>query len=336
MRHLFLCALALLLTISLPVWATGDPDPFPYHVTTIDLPVPTQGLAVRSLTDQGDVLGTYLDRQGQTQSFLRHRGRLSLRPILILEALNTAGDLVGTLPLPFGGLRGILFADGEVTVVAVPLPSGVRAPTEVTDLNEARHVVGDYLDDAGVFHGFVYDAPTGTYTTIDAPFPTDILAVTGINTAGHLTGVFFTGAPIFQGFLQNGDVFTPLQVPGAVGGTEALDINDQDVVVGIAVLDATGGASVRGFVYQDGTYTVLQVPGAVYTELTTITNQGVLGGRYVTPDGVSHGVILTPHGQRPAPPTAAAVGWRAWAGPTTLDLGRCPVGSLRWACRAQR
>lgn len=332
MRPLSLLTLLLLLAIPLPLWATDDP--FPYRVTTIDLPVPTQGLAVRSLTDQGDVLGNYTDRQGQTQGFLRQNGRLSLRPILALEALNTGGDLVGTLPLPFGGLRGILFADGEVTVLRVPLPSGLPAQTEVTDLNDARQVVGDYLDAAGIYHGFVYDAQTGEYTTIDAPFATDVLAVTGINNQSHLTGIYFTGEPIFTGFLQVGDVFTPLAVPGAVGGTEALDVNDSDVVVGIAILTTSGSEGVRGFVYQDGTYTVLQVPGAVYTELTTITNQGVLGGRYVTPDGVSHGVILTPRRQRPGHQGAeAAVVIQSAQEHPALDLGRCPVGSLRWACR---
>lgn len=288
------CVLVLvaLLTAAMPCCGAGDP-PFPYHVTTIDLPVPTESLTVRAVTDSGDVLGTYSDRHGRVESFRRVDGRLTLHPLLQLAGLAD-GALVGTFGGDFGPLVGVLFADGALTFLRVPLPDGTRLPTAVHGLNAARQVVGEYTDAAGVAHGFVYDLTSNAYTTIEAPFPVDLLSATGINAAGHIVGFYRQSGAGFLGFLKVDNTVTPLDVPGAVGGTIAWGLNDTDVVVGTATLELSGLAGVRGFVYTGGAYTLIQVPGALATELYAISNNGTLGGRYLTADGVSHGVILTP------------------------------------------
>jgi len=72
--------------------------------------------------------------------------------------------------------------------------------TQALGLNNTGSVVGDYMDGAGLTHGFVYTISNGQFVTIDNPNGVGTTIVNGINDAGDLVG-FYGTAPINSGFL---------------------------------------------------------------------------------------------------------------------------------------
>ena len=84
-------------------------------------------------------------------------------------------------------------------------------------------------------HGFLLSE--GVYTTFDAP-AVAITFPSGINDRGQIVGFTnsdLAGTPVVHGFLlANGaeGPFTPIDFPGAFGGTAALGIDDRGRIVG--------------------------------------------------------------------------------------------------------
>jgi probable HAF family extracellular repeat protein len=71
--------------------------------------------------------------------------------------------------------------------------------TQALGLNNQGQVVGDYMDQAGLTHGFVWTSAAG-FTTIDDPNGVGTTVVNGINDNGVLVG-FYGTAPINSGFV---------------------------------------------------------------------------------------------------------------------------------------
>jgi hypothetical protein len=121
---------------------------------------------------------------------------------------------------PPGGANSLLFS---VTNAADTLCLGI---------NDSYTMAGEYLDSAGVWHGFTRTSD-GTVTTIDAPGasttpgtqpcptqnggnPIAGTVVQGINAAGDVSGHFWDTSYNEHGFvLSHTGVFTQIDVPGA-------------------------------------------------------------------------------------------------------------------------
>jgi uncharacterized membrane protein len=108
----------------------------------------------------------------------------------------------------------------------------------VLDINDRGLMVGVYADAAGAPHGFLLSK--GRYTTVHMPgvcytFPYSI------NNRGQVAGFTTDVLPVpaaseAHGFVLRdgvGGPVTRIDVPGAVIGTIALDINDAGTVVGM-------------------------------------------------------------------------------------------------------
>ena len=137
---------------------------------------------------------------------------------------------------------GLLFAicmvssgfahDHGFTTIDVPGASS----TQALGINPKGHIVGSYLDAAGL-HGFLLSK--GAFTTIDVPGASSTQAL-GINPKGNVVGAY-GNATGTHGFLlrrregdddRDNDAFTTIDVPGA-SFTGAFGINPKGNVVGV-------------------------------------------------------------------------------------------------------
>jgi probable HAF family extracellular repeat protein len=261
-----------------------------YTFTTLDVPdAGAEGTAASGINNHGQIVGGYLDSGNQDQGFLTRRGRWTTLPHTAPQSINNQGQITGF----YGdrtGVHGFLYEKGVVSTLDVPGATRLgRELTEATGINDRGQIVGDYRDSQGDFHGFLYER--GTFTTVDVPFPHIDTGPTGINNRGQIVG-FYDDGTRRRGFLKDGTVFTPLDVPGALG-TLPFGINNHGHIVGIyfTSMDPTGN---RGFVYDGQRFTPVHVPTAVLTEPRGINDRGQLVGRYLDEHGEEHGFLATP------------------------------------------
>ena len=201
---------------------------------------------------------------------------LSKRPIvsgITPQDINNQGRVTGWF---FDGsrLRGFVKRNGKVFMVAVP----ESLLTEAIGINDVGQIVGDYRDEDGFFHGFIYE--NGAYTTIDVPFiSSPDTGALGINNLGEVVGCYSLCS---RGFRYDSEalIFTQIDVPGAVL-TQATDINDAGQIVGIYSMD---GVTVQGFLHDEGGFTSIDVPGSIVTSLSGINNAGQIVGHYLIED----------------------------------------------------
>jgi len=224
-------------------------------------------------------------------SILQRPGILrSMRPIVSgvsPQDINNQDHVTGWY---FDGtrLQGFLKRNGNVLKLTVPKSQ----LTEAIGINDIDQIVGDYRDQNGFFHGFLYQ--DGIYSSIDVPFiPSFDTGAFGINNLGEIVGCYSLCS---RGFLHNSErsIFTRIDIPGAVV-TQASDINDLGQIVGTYSSD---GLTVHGFLYDGSGFTLIDVPGSVLTDLFGINNAGQVVGFYVVekPSGVfeAHAFVGTP------------------------------------------
>jgi hypothetical protein len=197
------------------------------------------------VNDRGQLVGNFrpfpCSDSEPLQGFLRdERGRFTTIQIpgaSLIQAvgINNRGQVVGSY-VDAGGTTHGYVRDGS-RITAVDGPAGATGAT-VFDINDLGQMVGTYLDHAGGIHAF--SLRKGRYTTIDAPgvpytFPF------GVNNRGQIAGLTLATLPLGLGSDAHGFVlragaggpFTPVDVPGAVGGTAAFDISGHGAIVGI-------------------------------------------------------------------------------------------------------
>ena len=144
-----------------------------------------------------------------------------------IYALNEAGDFGGEFDSTGNPGQAYVNLGGTLTVFSVP----GAAVTIAFDINNAREVAGNYIDGAGVNHGFFRDA-AGTLTfPIDFPASTSTIPF-GINDRGLIVGRYADSAGAGHGFLLKlPGKFLQFDYPGAVF-TSLNGINQQGVLCG--------------------------------------------------------------------------------------------------------
>src|ERR1019366_6585948 len=123
------------------------------------------------------------------------------------------------------------------------------------------------------------------FIPIDVPSATDTSAQ-GINSGGQIVGFYTDASYILHGFLDNGGIFTTIDVPGAPYTQGALGINNGGQIVG-SYVDASNYS--HGFLDNGGIFTTIDFPGAIYTQAWGINNGGQIVGIYY--DGYAHGFL---------------------------------------------
>lgn len=195
-----------------------------------------------------------------------------------------AGVMMAVMAAP-----GAAHAQGPpYTFQTIQYPNAVT--TEPYGINNSGVVVGTFVDQSGIHHGFKYEG--GTYSLIDFPGSTQTWAL-GINNLGQIVGSHSLNGPDgpWHSFVLDNGNYVQFDVPG--WESDARGINAAGSIVG--VYNAGGILPTHGFTRTpDDTYTTLDHPGALYTFLWGINDAGKISGSYINdndPTYTSHGFV---------------------------------------------
>ncbi len=189
------------------------------------------------------------------------------------------------------------------TIDALGAGTGALQGTAAKGVDAAGDVAGSFVDANGTSHGYVYSA-TNVMTTFDVPGASTGKKhgtfVTAMDPAGDVAGYYSDATSgSTYGFVRaaNSTITTFIVSAGWAGeGTEVLGINSLGAVTGEDQFN--NDAFVRS---PSGTITSFSVtdPGTSLGYATTgiaINTAGVIAGRYVDSNGISHGFVRTGNG----------------------------------------
>jgi len=259
---------------------TGPYTTFDYS-TTAFVTVVTE---VRALNNAGDAVGYGSIAGGGRPSSLHEFLRAPSGSIITLtdpatgnpllgigQGINSAGYIVGDYETP-GGSRGFILSPDRTMLTTLSDPLGVGflqgcglGGTRARGINDSGTVTGFYFDASCVAHGFIYDALSGVFTTLDHPLAKGGVSGTsgtflpGINNDGQIAGQYTDASGASHGFVVDAThtQFTEIKAPGAVN-TQVFGINN----LGLATVASDAG----GFVWSPtptGTPTDVLLPVVV-------------------------------------------------------------------------
>lgn len=189
--------------------------------------------------------------------------------------MQSRRTVIGVFLLVLCVLVGIAVALTFVFEDVHALPSAQE--TDTYGINNARAIVGDYVDSAGVQHGMILGG-TNVFTSADrsdcehSPASTSI-AFYAINSAGVAVGWCINTSGVEIGFTYYKGVFSDVHIPGATL-VNVNGINDAGTVVGTYV---NSSGVQHGFMLQGSTLTNLDPPGTSSTDTAWgINNAGVI------------------------------------------------------------
>lgn len=203
--------------------------------------------------------------------------------VVILEALNDVGGILGTYEANDSHTHGFLLYQGKFTSFLFP----GSTDTVAFDMNTTGTIVGEYTIGNGAQHAFMVHS--GGFHEITIPgFPNFPTVATGVNDNGDVVGVFQSNNAN-RGFLLHNGKLTILSFPGAQGGTTPLSLNNQGVIVG--TYNLTPADPFRGFMWKAGVFSNLNPPDSSgHSQPEKISNVGDVVGTYIsTVDGAQHG-----------------------------------------------
>jgi probable HAF family extracellular repeat protein len=167
--------------------------------------------------------------------------------------INNAGQIVGNYIDSNGNLYGFLDNNGTYTTINDP-SAGVHPggfSTYAHSINNLGQIVGYYVDSNGGVHGFLYSGGTnGTYATLNDPSAYsgsgNGTVTFGINNSGQIVG-YSSRAFLYSGG-TNGTYTT---INGTTGFTSPLGVNDLGQIVGYYV---DGKGNNQAFLDSNGTH----------------------------------------------------------------------------------
>jgi hypothetical protein len=110
------------------------------------------------------------------------------------RGVNNQNQVIGSWGVGPGGSHGFFYDNGAYSSFDDP-----NGSTVAYGINDADMIVGYYIDVATA-RGFLYNRPTGTYTTINIPGALNTYFY-GLNDAGQIVGAYTDGNNRFHGFL---------------------------------------------------------------------------------------------------------------------------------------
>ncbi len=277
MRRFSMFTSVAFVLLVLAAWAKAQQGA--YEFISIDPPGSVESHA-NGINAQGDIVGRFIDRDGQSHAFLWSNGSYRLIDTDGSSSINARGDI----------LAGDLLRGGEV--VGINYPDALW--TSPLKINDAGDIAGGYGEvpytECGPYHGFVLS--NGEYTQIELPVD-DVsgILVHGINDAGELVGVYTIEGcdesnPAYHGFLLEDGSFTKIDVPNSTA-TVAFGINERGAIVGI--YDRAGRG--HGFLLWKGVFTDIDFPGARGTRAKDINDRGWIVGDYWPQGALPRGFI---------------------------------------------
>ena len=261
-----------------------------YTFTPVDDPLGTNGTFPLDINNAGQIVGNYIDSNGNLYGFLDNNGTYTtindpsagVHPggfSTYAHSINNLGQIVGYYVDSNGGVHGFLYSGGTngtyATLNDPSAYSGSGNGTVTFGINNSGQIVGDSS------RAYLYSGGTnGTYTTINGT--TGFTSPLGVNDLGQIVGYYVDGKGNNQAFLDSNGTHTTLAVPGASGtNTVARGINDAGQIVG-SYVDSSGIS--HAFLYSGGTYTTLPVGAATgINDYGQIVGYGDYGGFLATP-----------------------------------------------------
>jgi probable HAF family extracellular repeat protein len=214
-------------------------------------------------------------------------------------------------------LVALTAAAQPMTYTFTPIDPPDSIATYAYSINTAGQIVGDFQDNTGGEHGFLYSG--GSFTTIDVP-GASFTHPYGINTAGQIAGTF-APPPGVHGFLYSGGSFTTID-PAGSARTDAYGINNVGQIVGTFY----DGTRWHGFLLDtDGSYTTIDIPGALTTAVLGINDAGQIVGAY-SDGSTGHGFVATPVSGSTGPLLQRRSSGRA---PHRISLPRAAAGNIQ-------
>jgi len=164
-----------------------------------------KSLYATSISDSGIISGTYYGPTGAQVFTLTGKSILSFRVPATNGTfgvgINDAGHISLTAQA-IGGSVDAYFKHGS-SFTKVNFPGATQTiPGQINNLDQ---IAGTYVDKAGTSHGYVYDAKTKKFYTVDGPSPNQT-GLTGINDAGTVAGVFYEPSGNWVGALGTGHI----------------------------------------------------------------------------------------------------------------------------------
>ena len=152
----------------------------------------------------------------------------------------------------------------------------VPTPQQAYSINDFGQVVGDFIDESGVFHSYKLDC--GKFTVFEVPFSGAKGTYSpAINNAGEIVGGWYDSAGNAHSYTLIDGVFTSFDYPGNTQGQFYYGINNQGEITG-SYADASG--TIHGFLRKGKVYTKLDFPSAAATFPSGINDAGVIVGGY--------------------------------------------------------
>jgi hypothetical protein len=204
------------------------------------------------------------------------------------QKINDHGLIVGSVIDSAGVTKGFLRSSSGTFSDAFVAPNDTGNLTQGRAVNNARIVVGEYLNGTdGTFHG--YRLARGIFKEYDVTDTLDTIPL-GINTVGNFVGAVILSDGSEVGFLGRSGNITMFAVPDATA-TLAYSINSSQQIVGYYI-DAAGAT--HGYLRaSDGTLTFpIDPAGSTGTILFGGNDLNWVVGRYTDSAGVTHGLIF--------------------------------------------
>jgi hypothetical protein len=270
-------------------------------IATFDYPGIGNGTLPQKINERGDVVGEYVDPDGEVRGFVRFSDGSFSAPLVDPNdtfgftegrGINNSRTVVGDYLDSNGNLRGFFLSGGTFSGFDVPGAS----VTAVLSINNPGDFAGTFIDGSGIQQAFV--SVGKSLTSFSVPGALSTLAY-DINNSGNLTvGYYIDGSGIFHGYYRdaNGALHLAIDPPGSVS-TILFGANERNWVVG-RYADASGVTHGLIFAPPNNFYRY-DYPGTTFTSLNGINSQGIICGRYVDASGVPHGFTARLKGTPP-------------------------------------
>jgi len=207
--------------------------------------VQTQVTAINDRTPTPKTVGFYIDTKGITHGFQSVSGVYTTvdypgTPFNQLLGQNTEHQAVGYYSTNAAGTapdhayiydecaNPLCTGPGVFEVLEIPNSKG---GAQATGINDAGNVVGFYIDDSNLMHGFLL--VSGTFTTLNFPGSKGTTAAFGVNNDGKVVGSY-SDASGSHGFVYtiSNNSWQSIDDPDGVGTTVVNGINDKGKLVG--------------------------------------------------------------------------------------------------------
>ena len=203
-------------------------------------------------------------------------------------AINDHGEIAGAYEVTTAQ-HALLIVKGQY-IPLDPLGALGAGFSQAFGSNDRGQIVGTYVDDQGVQHGFLLD--DSELTTIDFPGGTATIA-SGINGTGTIIGYFFDLGGALHGFVWRAGSIRRFDVPGAAD-TQPTGINSRGDIVGS--WDTDINTQGHGFVRTaEGQFITIDDPSAApqSTSALGINDHGQIVGTYTDALNNAHGFLAT-------------------------------------------